>query len=177
MSPLTWLRLLAVLIVALVVQSALLNQLVVFGVHPDVMVILPVAGGFVAGPQRGASIGFAAGLLADLLVQLPYGLSSVTFVLAAFTAGIITRSSGAGEMRVGETFSCAILSTATSALYVLLGTIVGQSGMLSDQTPKALAVVGAGALLFSYPVLRALKWGVRGSVAAHSIPSGGSALG
>jgi rod shape-determining protein MreD len=175
-SALTLLRLTIVVVVAFFLQAVLFDQIVVVGLHPDVMIILPIAAALVAGPRRGASIGFVAGLFADLLVQLPFGLSSLTFVLAGFTAGLIARASGANEQPAGETITCAVLSTATMALYVLLGTIVGQSGLLSAQTLQALAVVGVGALVLSYPVLRAFRWGVRGSARAYAVPSGGSAL-
>lgn len=177
MPAVTWARLIGVFVAALFVQVAILNQLVIFGVHPELMVLLPVAGGFIAGPQRGASIGFVAGLFTDLAVQLPFGLSSLTYVLAGFTAGLIARASGTSELTAGEAFSCAVLGTATSALYVLLGTVIGQSGLLSSQTLQALAVVGVAALLLSYPVLKMIRWCVRGSSSSYSVPTGGSALG
>lgn len=154
----------------------MLNQIVIGGVHPDVMVILPVAAGLTAGAQRGASIGFVAGLFADLAVQLPFGLSSLTFVLAGFVAGLVARAAGSSEATAGETISCAVLATATMALYVLIGTIVGQSGLLSSQTLSALAMVGISALLLSFPMLRVMRWAMRGAAAPHSVPSGGSAL-
>jgi hypothetical protein len=116
-------------------------------------------------------------LFTDLAVQLPFGLSSLTYVLAGFTAGIIARAAGTSELTAGEAFSCAVLGTATSALYVLLGTVIGQSGLLSSQTLQALAVIGVAALVLSYPVLRLMTWCVRDASSSYSVPSGGSALG
>lgn len=176
MSAITWIRLIGVFLASLLVQVAVLDQLVIFGVHPELMVLLPIAGGFIAGPQRGASIGFVAGLFTDLAVQLPFGLSSLTYVLAGFTAGLIARASGTAELTAGESFSCAVLATATSALYVLLGTLVGQSGLLSSQTLQALAVIGVAALVLAYPVLKVIRWCVRDASSSYSVPSGGSAL-
>lgn|SRR5487761_2253639 len=172
----SWARLVALFFFALVVQIAFLNQIVVSGVHPDLMVILPVAAGLTAGAQRGAAIGFVAGLFADLVVQLPYGLSSLTFVLAGFVAGLVARASSSAQATAAETVSCAVLSTATMALYVLIGTIIGQSGLLSSQTLAALAMVGVSALVLSYPVLRLTAGAMRGASSSHSVPSGGSAL-
>jgi len=171
-----WVRIFALVVFALVVQIALLDQIVVSGVHPDVMIILPVAAGLSAGAQRGAAIGFVAGLFADLGVQLPYGLSALTFVLAGFVAGLVSRAATSSEATAAETLSCAVLSSATMALYVLIGTIIGQSGLLSSQTLSALAMVGGSALVLSYPVLRLTRRALRGAAAPYSVPSGGSAL-
>src|SRR5487761_1934568 len=146
----SWARLVALFFFALVVQIAFLNQIVVSGVHPDLMVILPVAAGLTAGAQRGAAIGFVAGLVA--------------------------RASSSAQATAAETVSCAVLSTATMALYVLIGTIIGQSGLLSSQTLAALAMVGVSALVLSYPVLRLTAGAMRGASSSHSVPSGGSAL-
>ena len=171
-----WARLVALIFFALVVQIAVLDQIVVSGVHPDLMVILPVAAGLTAGAQRGAAIGFVAGLFADLGVHLPYGLSALTFVLAGFVAGLVSRAAASGEATAAEMVSCAVLSTATMALYVLIGTIIGQTGLLSSQTLSALAIVGCSALLLSYPVLRLMRRAMRGAASPYSVPSGGSAL-
>ena len=92
---LNWSRLAAVIVFGLVIQVALLNQIVVWGAHPDLLVLFPVAAGLVQGPQRGAIVGFIAGLAADLVVQLPFGLSPLTFVLAGFAAGLLGKATAA----------------------------------------------------------------------------------
>jgi rod shape-determining protein MreD len=173
----TWARLGGVLVVALVFQVALLNQVLIFGLHPDVMVIFPVAAGLIAGAERGATIGFAAGLLADLVVALPYGLSPLTFCLAGFVAGLLARAAGAHEIGLLTSVSCSALAAATTLLYAVIGTVIGQPGLLSSRTVSSLIIVGLGGLVLSFPVLTVLRWCFVGSSAgAYSVPSGGSAL-
>ena len=85
----TWARLVVIVLAAALVQVGLLNQIVLGEAHPDVFVLLAVAAGLVAGPQRGAVIGFVLGLVADVFVQTPYGLSSLCYVLVAFAVGLV----------------------------------------------------------------------------------------
>jgi rod shape-determining protein MreD len=174
-----WIRLAAVAALALVLQVAFFDQIVAFGAHPDVLVILPVAAGLVQGPQRGAIVGFVAGVAADLVVQLPFGLSPLTFVLAGFGAGLIARATTGSDRGLADVFRCASLAVATVVLYVLLGTAIGQHGLLTIQTARALGVIAVGALLLSAPVLGLMRWCFLGARRAGwtTMPSGGSALG
>ena len=59
------------------VQQTLMLDLRSGGVHPDIMVLLPILAGLVGGPARGASMGFASGLVADLFLPTPFGLSAL----------------------------------------------------------------------------------------------------
>jgi rod shape-determining protein MreD len=174
-----WVRLGAVALVALVAQVAIFDQIVVFGAHPDVMVILPVAGGLLQGPQRGAIVGFVAGVAADLVVQLPFGLSPLTFVLAGFASGLVARVTTGSDRGLGDALRCASLAVATAALYLLIGTAVGQRGLLSIQAARALGVIAVGAVILSAPVLALMRWCFLGARRGGwtNMPSGGSALG
>ncbi|HEY5274544.1 MAG TPA: rod shape-determining protein MreD [Acidimicrobiales bacterium] len=173
-----WIRLAAVAVLALVIQAAVLDQIVAWGAHADVLVILPVAAGLVQGPQRGAIVGFVAGVAADLVVQLPFGLSALTFVLAGFAAGLIARASAASDGGLADVVRCALLAVATEVLYVLLGAAIGQPGLLGAQTGRALGVIAVGAVLLSAPVLSIMRWCFLGARRGgwSSVPSGGSAL-
>lgn len=179
MSPLTWLRLSVVLVTALVLQVALLDQVVVFGAHPDVMVLLPAAAGLAAGAQRGAVVGFAAGLVADLAVQLPYGISALAFVLVGFGAGLFSAVPLGRDLPGAEVLSCALLGTIAAITYGIVATLVGQPAIFTAGSLVTFLVVAAGALVFAAPVLGALRWcfAEAGPGGAYSMPSGGSALG
>ena len=75
----TALKVVAVLAVAIFLQTTFGADLRVHEVAPDFMLLLAVSAGFVAGPDEGAVVGFAAGLVADLFLQgTPFGLSALT---------------------------------------------------------------------------------------------------
>ncbi|MEA2703532.1 MAG: rod shape-determining protein MreD [Actinomycetota bacterium] len=72
------LRLPPVLLFALILHTAVFPQLRIFDVAPDVLLLFAIAGGLAGGPDRGAVLGFVAGILADLFLQTPFGLSALT---------------------------------------------------------------------------------------------------
>jgi len=77
-------------LIALVVHAQLLPDVRVRGVHPDLMLLVAVAGGIVAGPSAGAVLGFSVGLLTDLLfLETPLGLSAMVFCLVGYGVGLL----------------------------------------------------------------------------------------
>jgi rod shape-determining protein MreD len=170
-------RLAAVLVVAALLQVAVLDGLVVAGAHPDLFPVLAAAAGLVAGPQRGAVAAFAAGLVADLFVDTPYGLSALAFVLVAFGVGLLAdapvdRSSPAVRLLavVGGSVACTIA-------FALVAGLLGQPGMVGVHVVLVASVVGAGAVLLGLPAVAALRWALVGARRQQGlgVPLGGSA--
>ncbi|MHB1929086.1 MAG: rod shape-determining protein MreD [Acidimicrobiales bacterium] len=82
------LRVAVALLVGIVVQTTFGADLRIDGVAPDFMLLIAIVGGLVGGPQAGALIGFAAGLLADLsLTSTPLGLYALSWCLVGFAVG------------------------------------------------------------------------------------------
>jgi len=173
-----WARLVLVLLGAVVLQVAVVDQLVVLGAHADVMVLLAGAAGLVAGPQRGAVVGFAVGLAADLIVPTPFGLSSLAFVLVGFAFGLLRLAPSAREARSVQLAACVLAGAAGTVLYALLGALIGQSGMLGRTGLDAVVVVTLGSLVLAWPALGAIRWVFEGTdrgASTYKVPSGGSA--
>jgi rod shape-determining protein MreD len=74
---------------ALLLESTLLAQLRLGGVRPDVVVLAVVAVAMTCGPVTGASFGFGAGLVADLLFGGPAGLSAMVYTVVGFAVGTV----------------------------------------------------------------------------------------
>ena len=159
------LRLSVVLLVALTLHQSLFVTLRVYDAHPQVMLLVAVVGGLLAGAERGALIGFAAGLLADLFVQTPLGLSALTFALVAFVVGSLQAGIVHTAWWIGPVTAFGA-SFAGMVLYGVLGAIIGQAHYMS---PRLLLVgVGAGAMnaALAVPVVRAMSWALDGKAAA-----------
>lgn len=142
---------------ALVVQLAFLEWLRFHGVHPDVMVLLAIAAGVVGGPDRGAITGFVVGLVTDLFLQTPFGLSALTFTLVGYGVGLVQ----GGVLRTSRWFSVATAVAASAAaeiLYALLGGIVGQAQMISGRLGLVAGVVAAFNGVVAVPAMRAMSW-------------------
>lgn len=173
-----WARLVPVALVALVLQAALFDQVVVVGAHPDCFVVLAAASGAVLGPARGAVVSFFLGLLADLIVATPFGLSSLAFALLAFGVGMLP-SLGSAEGRHRVDFAvCVVAAAVGTGLYAAIGALVNQPAMLSTATVDAELVVTLGAVVIAMPALWAMRFVARGLAvpALSPVPPGGSAL-
>jgi rod shape-determining protein MreD len=77
----------ALLLVAVVLQVSALNQLTVLGGHADLVVLVVAAVAFYAGSVTGSATGFAAGLLLDLLTGATMGASSLVLTAVGYGVG------------------------------------------------------------------------------------------
>ncbi len=68
MTPRHAFRVVVTVFCAVTLQGTVLLDVRIGGVHPDVMVLLPVAAGLAGGPAQGATVGFWTGLVADLFL-------------------------------------------------------------------------------------------------------------
>jgi len=177
-TPRAWGRLVVVAIVALIAQVGVLDQITVLGAHADVMVVLAGAAGAIAGPSRGAMIGFVLGLVADLVVPTTYGLSSLTFVLVGFAAGLVRSLPGDRDGRSIQLATCIAAAAVGTFVYALLGALLGQSIALDRQVVVVALVVTLGSVVLGAPAVETVRWALSGAdraEAAHPVPSGGSA--
>ncbi|MGI8491836.1 MAG: rod shape-determining protein MreD [Acidimicrobiales bacterium] len=169
------LRIGAVLLTGIVVQTTLAPDLRLAGVAPDLMLLLAICGGLAGGAGGGAVTGFAAGLLADLwLTDTPVGLSALTWCIVGFAVGTL-RSNVLPESRWLATVMAAGATVAGVLAFVVLGDVVGQSQLLIGGRSWLLRVVvleAAWAAVLSWPVSRLFEWAARGSDGAAELGRG-----
>lgn len=151
------LRLGLVLSLALVLHQSLFVTLRVGDAHPQVLLLTAVAGGLLAGSERGALIGFTAGLLADLFVQTPLGLSALSFALVAFAVGSVQSGIVHTAWWIGP-LTALVASFAGVVLYGLLGALIGQAHFVSLGLLEIAAGVGAMNAALAVPVVRSMSW-------------------
>ena len=156
-----------VLLTAMIVHTAVLTQVRIAGVMPDIMLLLAVAAGLEAGPSYGAATGFAAGLVSDLFLSTPLGLSALVFSLTGYATGVAK----AGLLRAAWWFPVAVAFVASSAgmaLFALIGTTIGERDLLNAHLTTVMLVVGVTNALLALPVLRLVRWAVAGRAPARA---------
>ncbi len=153
------LRGLLVALLFLVVQSTLMLDVTVHGVHPDIMVLLPVAAGIAAGPEEGAVAGFVAGLAADLLLPTPFGLSALVGCLVGFAVGSVTGST-TREVWWFPPLVALAASIVWVMLYAVLGAVLGQGQFVQVDLVAVAAVVAVANAVLAVPALRLVTWAV-----------------
>ncbi len=77
----------ALLLVAVIVQLSALSQLNVLGGHADLVVLVVAAVAYYGGSVSGTATGFAAGLLLDLLTGATMGASSLVLTAVGYGVG------------------------------------------------------------------------------------------
>jgi rod shape-determining protein MreD len=169
-SPLTVaVRTSFVIITALTIQLGILSDLALFGVQADLLLLVAIAGGIAAGPDRGAAIGFASGLAYDLMLQTPFGLSALTYAIVAYLVGSLQDSVLRAAWWIPVVTATAV-SMMGVILYGVLGTVVGEDLVGWDLLRVAL-IVGLLNTILAPPVVRAMRWatGSVNSVRARAV--------
>ena len=144
---------------ALILQSSLLEGLRAAGITTDVLLLVAVTGGAVAGPERGAIIGFMAGLLADLFLQTPLGLSALAYCLVGFAVGVLSGNviRAAWWIMPVTAFVGSVVGIVT---FALIGAMVGQSHLVQPSLALIALSVGLVNVILSFPVGRAMTWAI-----------------
>lgn len=161
-------RLSLVVVVALVVQTTLLDGLRLHGAHPNALLLIPVAVGLESGPEHGASVGFVVGLVADLLLPTPFGLSALVDTLLGAAAGALRPGGG----RPGVWLASPLLGAGGAAGALLRGVLLSLLGVprvLTAYLPATLVAVTLGGLVLGPLVTWAVRWALPGGTR----PSGG----
>jgi len=145
-----------IIVVSLVLESTVLAHLRLGGVHPDVLVIAVIAVAMTEGPVTGASFGFAAGLVSDLLFGNHVGVSALVYTVIGFGMGV-----GRVYVTSSSTLVHLLLAGAASFVSVWLAGLVLRVFDLSswDFLVRTAPLVALYNLLLTplvYPPVRAL---------------------
>jgi len=149
-------RLPIMFIAALLLQTTVLARLRVWGVMPDFMLLVAVAGGITAGPTRGATLGFASGLLIDLFLPTPLGLSALVFTLVGYGVGV----ANTGVLRSAwyiPVLTAAGGSVAGVVLYALIGSVLGER-MIDGHLATIAVVVGVSNAVLAPVAVKFVDW-------------------
>lgn len=152
-------RLSLVVFLFVVVQETVMLDVRIGGVHPDILVLLPIIAGIIGGPSRGAGIGFGTGLVADLFLPTPFGLSALVACLVGFAVGLATIALDRTALWLAP-----LAALGGSALYELtygaLGSVLGQPQMLHVALLRIVVVVSVTNALLALPAMRLMSWGM-----------------
>lgn len=164
------LRPLAVIVGALVLQIELFSDVRVVGVMPELLLGLTVAAAWAGGPERGAIVGFFAGILYDLYLPTPLALTAISYVLVGHVVGIIGVAVADTSERMIRRVVSVLGIAAGVTLFVVLGELLGQPNLYTGRFTKVL-IVGTLYTMVLMPLLhRAMAWafGTRRDTAANA---------
>jgi rod shape-determining protein MreD len=154
-------RLIMVGLVVLTIQTTLFAEVQPFGVILDLVLGFVIAAGIVGGPEMGAFAGFVLGLLFDLVLVTPFGLSALVFGLAGFGIGYVKTS-----ITVEQTWWMTCLfefvgSAVAVVLYAVGGTLIGQEGWFRWNVLWSALIIGLFNGALAIPMTRTMRWTLR----------------
>ncbi len=151
------LRVAVVLASAAVLQRGLFAEVQFAGVSVDALMALAVGAGISLGADRGAVVGFVAGLVFDLMVVTPLGLSALTYCLVAYACGRLNGPTVSAS-RLLTAVLLAGVSVLGVVLYAVLAQVMGHEGAISGRLALVALVVAAGNMVLSPLTTRAALW-------------------
>ncbi|MDQ5807237.1 MAG: rod shape-determining protein MreD [Actinomycetota bacterium] len=80
-------RLALLVLVAVLLQTSAVAQLALFGATPDIVPLVVISVGLLAGPVPGAVTGFSMGVFVDFVLLQTLGVSSLVLVIVGHFAG------------------------------------------------------------------------------------------
>jgi rod shape-determining protein MreD len=146
------------LVLVYVFHVAVFPQLRVFDVMANVMLLVAIASAVVAGPERGATMGFVAGMLADLLLPgTPLGLSALTYSLVGWWVGLFQTRILHATWWI-PVVTAAAATAAGTMLYVVFGAVVGQDQLLSWRLVPIMGVTALWSAVLMPLFVRVFRW-------------------
>jgi len=142
-----------------VLHLAILPELRIAGINGEVLLLLAIAAGIAADPERGAVVGFVCGLVADLFLQTPFGLSALVYSIAGYAVG----SFGSSILRSAwwiPVLTAAVASGAGVVAFAVTGTVLGQPQLLTERLVRVALVVAIINGVLAWPMVRVTRWGL-----------------
>lgn len=155
------------LIVAIYLEIALAIDARVLGAIPNFALVVLVALALRFGPVWGAAVGFVSGLLIDIAVQAPFGMSALVLTPIGWGVGVFAQR----RRRVSLAMAVMVLLVASivcTSADILVATLIKNDSIAWN----TIAIAGTAGVMFTIlagivllPILRRLM----------GVPSGGSA--
>jgi len=152
---------------ALVIQASLLADLRLFDVSAELMMLLPICAGVLAGPDRGATVGFASGIALDLLLSTPFGMSALAYTLVGYFAGLVQGTILRAAWWI-PVLTGAGASAAGVVVYALVASGVGQPGLINGRLWTIVGVVALFNGVLGAAVLPLVRWALAGGPAPRA---------
>jgi len=149
-------RLALVTFVTLLIQVVVVSPLSIAGGRGNIVLLLAICAGLEADAERGAILGFAAGLSFDLLLDTPAGLSALTLALVGWTVGVVNDS----FLRASPVTSLLLVAAASAGgtlLYAALAVVFGVTVDPQD-LPAIVGVIAVVNVVACTPMRWAVRW-------------------
>ena len=130
---------LVVILIAFVIQNAIVPYIKIYGVQPDVILIVIISFSFLEGPSFGSVNGFFGGLLQDLLAVRGFGVGMISKTLIGYSSGMLEKTVFS-ENHILVAPALAVATILSQLIYLWLSFILGYEAhiaFLNSTLPQA----------------------------------------
>jgi rod shape-determining protein MreD len=169
MTATAWLRAIAVVFVAAMLQVVIVSSIVVAGGASDLLLVVVVALGLLRGSIPGAVLGFIGGLVVDFATLGTLGVTSLVLTLAGFWAGRYGETTGR-DRRLAPLIAVGTITLVAALFGYLLHYLLDEDVVARHVLVTALAPAFVLNLVLALPVHRLVRALVGEELRAESSP-------
>jgi rod shape-determining protein MreD len=141
---------LALVLVALVLQTTLFAEVVPFGIAPALVILTVIASARYLEPEAALLVGFTAGFLLDLVSGLSLGLWAITLTVVAFATIKLRHLEVGGVLVVaGGIF---LITLGGQMLYAIIATLFGHGTINQPELWKHLVLPALWNVVIAAPI-------------------------
>lgn len=138
-------------------QATIVPRLSLWGVSPDLSLLVVVSWGILRGARQGALWGFIAGLVLDFFSGAPFGAATLSLMATGFLAGVLSGSIS-GSQAILPLVIALVATPVYDLLFLLIVQLSGRTVLWLD-TLVHLVLPAAGLNLVLMPaVFVAMRW-------------------
>ena len=150
-------RLVILAFVVVLVQTAALSQLTLFGAQLDVGPLVVVSVGLLAGPVYGAAMGFTLGFLVDVALLQTLGITSLVYVIVGYYTGMFGCTARDPQATLLPLAAGAVGTLVARVLFSLLQFLLGVEAPVSFELVRQIISTVLINTLIALPVHAAVR--------------------
>jgi rod shape-determining protein MreD len=157
-------RLAALALVTVLLQTAALSQVSLFGATPDIAPLVVVSVGLLAGPVAGALMGFGVGLLTDMALLQTLGISSLVYVIVGHYSGLMRENARDPQATLLPLAAGALGTLVALVVFSLLQFLLGVEAPVSFELVRQIISTVLLNTLIALPVYALVRRALGGVV-------------
>ncbi len=156
LTPKIFARLVAVVLLAVILQLSFFSRVTLFDTSPDVLPAVVVALGLLGGTMTGAVSGFAIGFLLDCLLIAPLGGGSLVLLATGYLAGLFRERLEIHSALVPPLL-CMVLTLFAELGFGALALMLGVDSAVSTLVVRDMLVQSIFAFFLGWPIYLGLR--------------------
>jgi rod shape-determining protein MreD len=159
-TPRILVRIVAIVIVAVLLQLSFFSQVEVFRVSPDILPVVVVSLGLLGGSMLGAVTGFWVGLLVDCLLVEALGATSLVLLSVGYLAGLYRERFDVTNS-LAPPLICMALTLVAELSFAALQLMLGIDSPISPLVIRDIAIKSIDAFFLGIPIYIGIRRSLR----------------